>query len=199
MPDNSGTHLKVTATAVWAVQEAALKGPVSPIEAYSCNLHVLDAVQDSQQVICMTSEDLSWTQKVDPVLSLVITRLQDGTLGKGQSKSTDSPKSASTGGRVTIYCSNRVSCTDGPSPENLRRPSFSWFCQLCRGKLLSEDAMMRLAIWAWSTCLVLCVTGSSGLAWLLRQKNTLGSVAHALPLKPDSPKPPLRISWPHIL
>ena len=57
MPDNSGTHLKVTATAVQAVQEADLKGPISPIEAYSCNLHVLDAVQDSQQVTCMTLED----------------------------------------------------------------------------------------------------------------------------------------------
>ena len=31
--DDSGTHLKVTVTAVWAVQEAALKGPASPIEA----------------------------------------------------------------------------------------------------------------------------------------------------------------------
>ena len=45
---NSGTHLKVTAAAVQAVQEAALEGPASPIEAYSCDLHVLDAVQDSQ-------------------------------------------------------------------------------------------------------------------------------------------------------
>ena len=40
MPDSSGTHLKLTATAVWAVQEAALKGPASPTEAYSCDLHV---------------------------------------------------------------------------------------------------------------------------------------------------------------
>ena len=55
--DDSGTHLKITAVAVWAVQEAALKGPASPIEAYSYDLHVLDAVQDSQQVTCMTLED----------------------------------------------------------------------------------------------------------------------------------------------
>ena len=40
MPDSSGTHLKVTATAVQAVQEATLKGLVSPIEAYSCDLHL---------------------------------------------------------------------------------------------------------------------------------------------------------------
>ena len=43
-----------------AVEEAALEGPTSPIEAYSYDLHILDAVQDSQQVICMTLED--WHQ-----------------------------------------------------------------------------------------------------------------------------------------
>ena len=48
MPDNSGSHLKVTAAVVQAVQEAALKGPTSPIEAYSCDLHILDTVQDSK-------------------------------------------------------------------------------------------------------------------------------------------------------
>ena len=50
MSDNSGTLLKVTAAAVQAVQRAALKSPVSPIKAYSCDLHILDAVKDSQQV-----------------------------------------------------------------------------------------------------------------------------------------------------
>ena len=60
MPDNSGTHLKVTATAVQAVQEAALKGPASPIDTYGYDLHILDAVQDSQQVTCMTLKD--WNQ-----------------------------------------------------------------------------------------------------------------------------------------
>ena len=58
------------------------KGPVSPIEAYSCNLHILDAVQDSQQVACMSLEDWFQTQQVDPTLSLVISRLQDGMLGQ---------------------------------------------------------------------------------------------------------------------
>ena len=89
VPDNSGTHLKVTAAAVWAVQEAALKGPTSPIEAYSCNLHILDAVQDSQQVTCMTLEDWHEAQQADPTLSLVISRLWDGTLGWWQSKQMD--------------------------------------------------------------------------------------------------------------
>ena len=92
IPDNSGTHLKVTAAAMSAVQEAALEGPLSPIEVYSYNLHVLDAVQDSQQVACMTLEDWCQAHEMDPVLSLVITRLWDGMLGKGQSRATDPPE-----------------------------------------------------------------------------------------------------------
>ena len=74
MPDNSGTHLKVTAEVVQAVQEAALKGPASPIEAYSYDLHILDAVQDSHQVTCMTLKDWHQAQHLDPTLSLVISR-----------------------------------------------------------------------------------------------------------------------------
>ena len=92
MPDNSGTHLKVTAAAAQAVQEAALEGPASPIEAYSCNLHILDVVQDSQQVTCMTLGDWHQAQQPDPTLCLVISRLWGGTLGQHQSKFTDPPK-----------------------------------------------------------------------------------------------------------
>ena len=92
MPDSSGTCLKVTATAVQAVQEAALEGPASPIEAYSCDLHILDAIQDNKQVACMTLEDWDQAQEVDPVLSLVIAILQDGMLRIGQSNTTDPPE-----------------------------------------------------------------------------------------------------------
>ena len=92
MPDNSGTHLKVTTAVVQAVQEAALKGPASPIKAYSCNLHVLDAVQGSQQVSCMTLEDRHQPRQADPTLSLVISWLWDGTLEWWQTKLTDPPK-----------------------------------------------------------------------------------------------------------
>ena len=81
MPDNLGTHLQVIAAEVWAVQEATLKGPTSPIEAYSYILHILDSVQDSQQITCMTIEDWCQVKQADPTLSLVITRLWDGTLG----------------------------------------------------------------------------------------------------------------------
>ena len=41
MPDNLDTSLKVTATAVRAVQEVALEKPVCPLEAYSYDLHVV--------------------------------------------------------------------------------------------------------------------------------------------------------------
>ena len=92
MPNSSGTHLKVTAAAVWAVQETVLKGPASPIEAYSCVLHILNAVQDSQQVTCMPLEDWCQAQQVDPTLRLVISRLQDGNWGWWQSKLTNPPK-----------------------------------------------------------------------------------------------------------
>ena len=92
IPDNSGTRLKVTALAVQAVQEAALKGPASPIEAYSYDLHVLDTVQDSQQVTYMTLEDWCQAQQEDLTLSLVISRIWDGTLGQQQFKPTDPPK-----------------------------------------------------------------------------------------------------------
>ena len=90
--DDSGTHLKVTAAAVQAVQEAALKGAASPIKAYSYDLHALDTVQDSQQATCMTLEDWYQAQQEDPTLSLVISRLWDRTLGQQQFKPTYPPE-----------------------------------------------------------------------------------------------------------
>ena len=92
IPDTSGTHLQITAAAVQAVQEAALKGPTSPIEPYSCNLHIPDSVQDGQQVTCMTLGDWHQAQQADLTLSLVISRLWDGTLGQQQSKQIDTPE-----------------------------------------------------------------------------------------------------------
>ena len=89
MPNSTSTHIEVTAAAIQAVQEAALQGPASPIEAYSSDQHVLDIFQDSKQIASMTLKDLHQAQEAEPVLSLVITRLRDGMLGKGQSKATD--------------------------------------------------------------------------------------------------------------
>ena len=56
IPDNSGTHLQVTAAAVQSVQDAGIKDLTNPIEAYSCDLHIMDSVQDNQQVTCLTLE-----------------------------------------------------------------------------------------------------------------------------------------------
>ena len=89
MPDSTSNHIKVTAAAMQAVQEAALQGSASSIQAYSSNLHVLDILQDSKQVASMTLKDWHQAQEADPVFSLVITRLRDGMLGKGQSKAAD--------------------------------------------------------------------------------------------------------------
>ena len=50
MPDSLGTGLKVNTAAIRAIQEAGLDQPACPIAAYSCNLHVIGAIQDSQQV-----------------------------------------------------------------------------------------------------------------------------------------------------
>ena len=67
MPDSLGTSLKVTAAAVRAIQEAALDKPACPIEAYSYDLHVIGAIQDSQQVAQMTLDGWQQAQEVDPV------------------------------------------------------------------------------------------------------------------------------------
>ena len=79
MPGNTSTCIKITTA---AVQEAVLQGPASPIEAYSSDLHVLDVLQDSNQVASMTLEDWCQAQEADSFLSLVIARLRDGMLGK---------------------------------------------------------------------------------------------------------------------
>ena len=57
MPDNTNNHIKVPAAAMQAVQEAAIKEPACPIEAYSSDLHVLDILQDSNQVPSITLKD----------------------------------------------------------------------------------------------------------------------------------------------
>ena len=92
MPDNLGTSLKVNAAAIRSIQEAALDQPACPIEAYSYDLHVIGAVQDSQQVSQMTLDDWWQAQEADPVLSIIIKRLREGMLEQDWCKKTDSPK-----------------------------------------------------------------------------------------------------------
>ena len=92
MPDNLGTSLKVNAAAIRAIQEAALDQPACPIEAYSYDLHVIGAIQDSQQVAQMTLDDWRQAQEADPVLGIIIKRLREGMLNQDWCKKTDSPK-----------------------------------------------------------------------------------------------------------
>ena len=65
----------VTAAAVYVMQEATLKGHMSPTEVYSCDLHVLDPVGDGPQVTCMTTSEWCQALRVDLVLGLVIARM----------------------------------------------------------------------------------------------------------------------------
>ena len=83
-----GTHHQVTAATLQALQEAALEGPASPIGTYSCNLHILDPVGDAPQVTYMTADHWHQAQRADPVLSLMIVRMQDRTLGQSHFKPT---------------------------------------------------------------------------------------------------------------
>ena len=76
MPDSLGTSLNVNAAAIRSIQEATLDQPACPIKAYSCNLHVVGAIQDSQQVAQMTLDDWWQAQEADPVLGIIIKRLR---------------------------------------------------------------------------------------------------------------------------
>ena len=92
VPDTLGTYTWLTVVAVWAVQEATLEGLMSPIETYSCDLCVLDPVEDGLWVTCMTTSDWQQAQMEDPILGKVIVRMQDETLGQCLYKATDPPK-----------------------------------------------------------------------------------------------------------
>ena len=120
MPDNLGTSLKVTATAVRAIQEAALEKPVFPIEAYRYDLHVVGANQDSNQVVQMTLDDWCQVQEADPVLGIMITSLREGMLEQDWSKKTDSPKLGQYRREQNnlVLILKRVSCTDEPDLGN---------------------------------------------------------------------------------
>ena len=74
------------------MQEVALEEHMSPIEVYSCDLHVLDLVEDGLQVPCMTADDRQQAQLVGPILGQVIVRMQDGTLGQCPYKPTNPPE-----------------------------------------------------------------------------------------------------------
>ena len=92
MPGDSGTQHQITAVVVQAMQEATLKGPKSPIEAYSCHLHVMDPVEDGLQVACMTVKDWQQVKLADLILGQVIVKMEDRTMCQYQYEPTDSPE-----------------------------------------------------------------------------------------------------------
>ena len=79
MANTTAMHCLLAAI-VPTIEEVVLESPSSLIEASSCNLHVLDPMENIEQVSCMTIEDWQWAQLVDPILRMVIAKLQDGTL-----------------------------------------------------------------------------------------------------------------------
>ena len=143
VPDTLDTHYWGTAVVVPAMQEAALE---SPIEAYSCNMHVHDLVGDGLQVTCMTTNNWHQAQWADPVLGLVIVRMQDGTLGLCPFKLTDQLELLAVPlGTQPPQAEHGVSCIEGSLQRNLRRPNFNWSCWLHIRRPLWDSAMMRLA------------------------------------------------------
>ena len=155
------------------MQEAALKGPTCPIEAYSCDLHVLDPVKDSPQVACMTAKDWQQVQLAHHIPTQVIMRMQDMTLDQCHTSQLTNPNSSSSFGNATTSSLGMASCTEKFCQENPRRYCFSWYCQPHTGRLLWKDAIMRSATKTFNECLTWCVTISSGLEWLYRQRNML--------------------------
>ena len=52
----------------------------------------MDSAEDGPWVACMTTDEWHQAKKADPVLGLVITRMQDGTLSQCPLTPTDLPK-----------------------------------------------------------------------------------------------------------
>ena len=140
-----GEHHWVTVAAVWALQEDTLKGPASPLEAYSCDLHILDLVGDGLQVTFMTTDDWHQAQQADPVLDLVILRMQDGTLGHAHWNRMTHLRSSSSFKNSTTSSLGGASCIGKSYQKNYRKPNFKWSWQQHIGRLLWEGVMMRLA------------------------------------------------------
>ena len=168
MPDNLGTGLKVNAAAIRAIQEAALDQPACPIEAYNYDLHVIGAMQDSQQVAQMTLHDWQQAQEADPVLSIIIKTLREGMLEQDWFKKTDPPK-------LNQYkrVQNNLVIQKGILYRRARpRESEETLLQLVLPTAHREVALRgchdEVGHLGLERMLTSCVTGSFGLAWLFR-------------------------------
>ena len=147
----------------------------------------------------MTLEDWHQAQEVDPVLSLVITRLQDRTLGRGQSKVTDPPE-------VSQY-------RWGHNHLLLKQGIMYRWARLRE----SDKALLQLVLPAAQREVALrgChdEVGHLGLECMLdlihdrffwpcmaaQARKHIGKCHHALLSKPGSPKPPSKIMVTHSI
>ena len=171
----------------------------SPIEAYSGNLHILDAVQNSQQVTSMTIEDWHWAQEADPVLGLVITRLWDGILGKGQSKATDPPEV-----RQYRWERNHLLLKQGILYRWARsRESEETLLQLVLPAAQREVALRghhdEVGHLCWEHMLDLMHDRFFWPCMAAQAKEHIGKCCLCLAFKAKQPKAPLKTSWPYIL
>ena len=92
MPENFGHQSEGDSCSCEGTTRGYLRKACFPIEAYSYDLHVMGAIQDSKQVAQMTLDDWHQVQEADPVLSIIIMRLREGVLEQDWSKKTHSPK-----------------------------------------------------------------------------------------------------------
>ena len=112
MPDSASTHIKVTAA---AVQEAALQGPASSIEAYSSDLHILDVVCPRDGKGCSQTLHRNYLLPISP--NLEQSEMDKPVAGVGNDTSltpappvNDAPAGAELSGMVT-------SSAAGSTPE----------------------------------------------------------------------------------
>ena len=198
VPKVSGIHHWVNAVVVWAMQKATLDGPMSSIEAYSCDVCILDLVGDSPQIVCMTTDNCHQAQWVDPVLGLMILRMQDRTLGQCPFKLTGPPELLQ-----FLWECNQVKLRQSilyrkTLQKKPRRPYFNWSSQPHIGRPLWEGATMRSATWVSKECLTWSMTISFGLKWLNRKRNISRSATSVSSSRWSNRGLPWRISWPHI-
>ena len=193
IPESTSTHIKVTAAAMQAVQEAALQGSASPIEAYSSDLHILDILQDSKQIGSMTLEEWHQAQGVDPVLSLVIVRLRDGMLGKAQSKATDLPKVSQYGWEWNCVIFKKGILCRQARPRELEETLLQLVLPAAYREVALRGCHDKVGHLGLEHMLDLMhVTGSSGLAWLHRQMSMLGNAAPVSCFQSQAAKSPLK-------
>ena len=199
MPDNTSSHIKITAVAMQAVQEAALQGSASPIEAYSSDLHILDVLQDSKQTASMTLEDWHQAQEVDPVLSLVIARLRDGMLGKPLSKAIDPTEVSQFGQEWNHLVLKRGILYRQARPRELEETLLQLVLPTAYREVALRECHDEVGHLGLECMLDLMHDRFFCLTWLHRQRSMSGNVTCVLLSKPGSKRLPSKTSWPHIL